>query len=60
MNRETEGETLIGHFLFVHSDRPKRTITGQSKWKVKRRARTFYFPPKLSIYPRFGRPDLES
>ena len=48
-----------GRFPFVRSGRPKRTGCGQFKYKGQRRARTF-FPPQLSKFPRFDRPEREN
>ena len=71
--RFPDGRTFTGlHFLktpdkpgnlgcvpSVRSGRPKRTCSDQFKWKGPRRARTF-FPPQLSKFPRFGRPEREN
>ena len=47
---EVEELLNLGHFPLVRSAWPKRTGSGQLKWKGSRRARPF-FPPQLSEFP---------
>ena len=50
---------IKSRFPFAQSARPKRTGSGQFIWKGPRRARTF-FPPQLSEFPRFIRPERKN